>query len=93
MLLCCDRDQDSHHKAKLSGATSECRVLLSRQHSLFGYPADLTARFELDDELGKGGNAVVRRAHCKLTGKDYACKSIAKVGTACRRFISIVLFI
>lgn len=55
-------------------------MLVSTRHSLFGYPADLAARFVLhDEELGKGGNAVVRRVTCKLTGEQYACKSITKV--------------
>ena len=61
-------------------------VLASQHHSLFGYPADLQTRFDMSaGELGQGGNAVVRRVKCNLTGCEYACKSIKKVRRAFNR--------
>jgi calcium-dependent protein kinase len=47
----------------------------------FGYPRTLQQRFEVSQPLGKGGNATVYLVECRITGKQYACKSLPKVLT------------
>ena len=44
-----------------------------------GYSRELNCHFDLGEQIGSGGNAVVHVVHDKLTGKAYACKSIAKI--------------
>ncbi|KAK9804764.1 hypothetical protein WJX72_004008 [[Myrmecia] bisecta] len=43
-----------------------------------GFSRDLESRYEWGKELGKGGFGAVRVVTDKSTGKEYACKSIAK---------------
>lgn len=45
----------------------------------FGYPRNLVDRFEVAEQLGKGGNGVVRVVKDRATGVEFACKSIPKV--------------
>lgn len=44
-----------------------------------GYPAGFEEKYELGDELGRGGFGVVRVVSKKKNGKQYAAKSIKKV--------------
>lgn len=47
--------------------------------SVFGYPRDLEAQYQLGAVLGAGSFGVVRRAVHRRTGAAYAVKSIAKL--------------
>mmetsp|Transcript_31145 Transcript_31145/g.78689 ORF Transcript_31145/g.78689 Transcript_31145/m.78689 type:complete len:607 (-) Transcript_31145:334-2154(-) len=47
--------------------------------TLFGYPRNIDERYELKDRIGKGSFGVVSRVVCRETGREYACKSLAKV--------------
>ena len=55
------------------------RVLQSSSHSLFGFPASLESKYLREEEIGRGGNAVIYRVKCLETGKHFACKTLRKV--------------
>jgi serine/threonine protein kinase len=59
-----------------AGAASDC---LSRQVIVLGYDRNIDEKYTWGQELGKGGNGVVRVVRDRATGEEYACKSIAKV--------------
>lgn len=44
----------------------------------FGHSRQLSRRFDIGQQIGSGGNAVVYKAHDKFTHKVLACKSIPK---------------
>eukprot|EP01026_Neomeris_dumetosa_P081538 TRINITY_DN917_c0_g1_i1.p1 TRINITY_DN917_c0_g1~~TRINITY_DN917_c0_g1_i1.p1 ORF type:complete len:604 (+),score=84.81 TRINITY_DN917_c0_g1_i1:162-1973(+) len=45
----------------------------------FGFPRNMLDYFDLGKELGRGGNGVVTVVRDKVSGKEWACKSIPKV--------------
>ena len=45
----------------------------------FGFATGLEDQYELGQELGRGGNAVVRVARDRRSGRELACKSLNKV--------------
>ena len=50
-----------------------------RSETCFGFATGLEERYELGQELGRGGNAVVRVARDRRSGREFACKSLKKV--------------
>ena len=44
----------------------------------FGYDTDIEAKYEWGEQIGKGGNGVVRVVTDRASGEQYACKSISK---------------
>ena len=73
------------HQTLTCGASS----LAERNHSVappvaapsLGFPTDMSDKYEsVGQELGKGGNGVVRVVRSITSGTQFACKSIPKVG-------------
>ena len=50
-----------------------------KAETCFGFATGLEEQYELGQELGRGGNAVVRVARDRRSGREFACKSLKKV--------------
>ena len=73
------------HSAYSASACAEPQAARERvedaekAETCFGFATGLEDVYELGPELGRGGNAVVRVARDRRSGREFACKSLKKV--------------
>lgn len=58
--------------------TEKYRSYVGKEEAEFGYPRDFDVRYELREEIGRGGYGVVWRARCRQTGNSWAVKVLDK---------------